>query len=422
MNKRIVFRTLVAVALLLAAMPLSAGGGKDETSGNKQQEQAKAKEQAQTLPRLTDPLTEANFEFIQNSAGGITITKYKEGGKKGIRDLVIPAQILGINVTEIARNAFANGRFTDSRIEYRQFDNPEVFESVTIPSTVVQIGMFAFAGRGIKTLTLPEGLRGIGSGAFAGNQLTSVTLPASLTDIFALAFAKNQLTSINIPAGVKEIDMGVFGGNKLTKVTIPAGIRTIGACAFASNQLTELTIPEGVTTINAYAFANNMISELTFSKPSIKRSIGDGAFAYNRLKSLVLPEISSIAGTGDFGDVDGLTSYFDVRETKNILSGNPLGYIKIPSLPRAPNVYDGIITLGIVPAFEWESPRRGYIPIAKADAVKVGANIDTGEFDQGFNNFYASQGKKAGIYMRRGPIWVTATQEEFDAFIAEKTK
>jgi len=395
-----------------------------------------AQAKAQASQRITTPLTDADFEFVQNPAGGISITGYKNE-KKGIRDLVIPAQILGINVTEIAARAFANGKFDDRYNSLEKLNMPEVFASVTIPSTVGIIGAQAFCGRGIKTLTLPDSIRSIGAGAFAENQISSVTLPASLTGISAFAFAKNQLTSIDIPPGVAFIGQGAFGGNKLTKVTLPASVTVIGDTAFFGNQLTELAIPEGVTTISdyaffgnklaeltipasvttisQYAFANNMISKLTFPTSGGQLSVGNGAFGKNRLKSLVLPEGLTIANKGG-GQTIGWYYFGEPNYQGDRFGDNPLGYIKIASRLSG----GGSITNSIVSVVEWEQPNASFV--GKADAIKVGDNINTSGFDQSFINYYISQGKKAGIYMRRGPIWVTITQEEFDAFIAEKTK
>jgi len=397
---------IIAIVAVIG-FSIAACGTSSGTSGSKQP-------QAQARQRLTEPVTEANFEYIQNQEGGITITGYKNENVNGIRDLVIPAQILGINVTEIAQQAFMlatyGSRYTTAH---------EIFESVTIPSTVKAIGARAFAERGIKKLILPEGLLYIRAGTFDSNELTSVTLPSTITEIGGQAFAKNQLTSIDFPAGVKVIGDYAFANNKLTKVIIPAGVTEIGNAAFANNQLTELTIPENVTSIGAGAFANNMISKLDFSGSSRLRSIGYLAFSKNQLKSVVLP--ASLTSIVEYIFSPDLYNVLppENRDTGAIFYGNPLGYIKI--LSRNLNGSSRVIDYdAIVPAVEWEQPDASFV--GKADAVKVGANIKTSNFDQGFRNFYTSQGNKAGIYMRRGTIWVTATQEEFDAFIAEKTK
>jgi hypothetical protein len=410
MNKRIIVGALMLVALLLAACGTSgstqnATSTSDTTRRQNQEEVQQPQPQAQTVQRITDPVTEANFNYRQNQQGGITITKYiKE--KYGTRDLVIPAQIQGINVTEIGDYAFRKGYYgTTSELQFI-LEEGEVFESVTIPPTVTAIGKAAFMGRGIKTLNLPEGLRTIGEYAFDRNQLSSVKLPAGITVIPAMAFAHNQLTSIDIPAAVTHIGSGAFGGNKLTEVTIPAN----------------------VTRINAFAFGANMISKINFSASGNLKEIETRAFTANRLKSVVLPEgLTTIYGYGG-NEIDRtygllrLGRLFDVNTT-GVFGGSPLAYIKIPSTLKGMSGQGNnrTITNDIVPIIEWLQPVTRMIYIGNADAIKVGDNIGVG-IDDGFNNFYATQGRKAGIYLRRGQIWVLGTQEEFDALIAEKTK
>jgi hypothetical protein len=409
MNKRIIVGMLAAVALLLAACGTIGTNGsaptvkiRPELKVSLYEEDEEDQPQTQPLQRITEPFTEADFEYRQNQQGGITIIAYIPR-IKGIRETAaIPTQLQGINVTEIWERAFARGYYTNRSGRYRfqeMSDDGQIFENLIIPPTVTSIGKEAFIGRGIKTLTLPDSLRSIGREAFAENQLSSVKLPANITEIPDLVFGNNQLTSIDIPSRVTVIGSGAFGGN----------------------QLTELTIPANVTSIEAFAFAANNISKLTFSNSGKLKTIGTGAFSKNQLKSVVLPEgLTEIIG--------GSSSYYieeiiGVSWVKGILGDNPLGYIKIPSTLKiggSDNNYRPITT-SYVPAIEWIQPVRGFIYIGNADAVKVGDNISVG-LDDGFNNFYASQGKKAGIYFRRGQIWVTGTQAEFDAFIADKTK
>jgi len=444
MNKRIVFRTLTVVALLLAAMPLSAGGGKDETSGSESsREAAQPQQQAQTSQKISEPLTEANFEYIQNKQGFITITAYKNEKESGIRDLVIPAQIQGINVTEIAGNAFAKGsppmNWTTERPpqpidEYHLSDRGEVFESVTIPPTVTSIGPQAFINRGIKTLVLPDSVRTIGAYAFAKNQLSSVTL-SNVTEIGEFAFFENQLSSVTWPVNIKEIPRMAFARNQLASIVIPSSVTQIGVGAFGGNKLTELTIPENVTSIGACAFAANWISKLTFSNSGKLTSIGIAAFSKNQLRSVVLPEGLTSIGSGtrvEFrsiferqgGDMN-LGEYFSVSASDGILGGNnSLSYIKLPSTLRrgeGNRNYRPILRDKVIRAIEWLQPNTSMFDnIGMTDALKIGDNISaevSSELGAGFTNFYASQGKKAGIYMRRGQLWIIGTQEEFDALI-----
>jgi hypothetical protein len=184
MNKRIVFGTLAAVALVLAACG---------TSGDKPIQQE--------TPRVVEPLPETKFKYEQNNDGGITITGYL-GGEEDIRDFIIPAQIGGINVTEIGARAFyySGPRQTVYGQRGGSGGNTGVimtgrgkFENVTIPPTVVSIGFQAFYNRAIKTLILPEGLQFIGAEAFSYNILTSRKFPAIgyvAADAFANAFAE----------------------------------------------------------------------------------------------------------------------------------------------------------------------------------------------------------------------------------------
>ena len=369
-----------------------------------------AYQKAKQPQKVTTPITEDDLEYKQNRTGGITITRYKDKVKNGVRDLVVPAQIQGINVTEIEERAFAGGYYEwGSYSRFIKWEDKGVFESVTIPSTITSIGPGAFMARGIKTLTLPENVT-IYSTAFAENQLTTVTLPKNMKEIRYLTFANNQLTSIDIPSSVTVIGSGAFCGNKLT----------------------EVTIPENVTRINACAFANNMISKINFSNSGKLAIIEAAAFSKNLLKSLVLPEgLTRIIALGGGYELDNnygygyLTEFFKVADTHGVFGDNPIGYIKIPStLKGDANTGNGSwrpITSSAVPVIEWLQPIARFIYLGNADALKIGDNINVG-IDEGFNNFYDSQGKKAGIYMRRGQLWVLGTQEDFDAFIAEKTK
>jgi len=421
---------------------------KEANDAKKKIADAEKKLQAQAGPKITTPLTEANFVYVQNKEGFITIKRYINEKEKGIRDLVIPAQIQGINVTEIAEDAFARGGLpsmisidnsTGQIYEaYILSDKGEIFESVTIPPTVTTIGAQAFVNRGIKTLNLPDSVRFIGDYAFAKNQLSSVTL-TNVMEIGAFAFMENKLSSIEWPKFIRVIPGMAFAKNQLASIVIPSSVRGIGVGAFGGNRLTEITIPENVTNIGDCAFAANMISKLTFSNSGNLKSIGIAAFSRNNLKSVVLPEGLTEIGSGtsvEFrtiferkGDYLDLDKYFSVSAGNGILGGNPLGYIKLPTTlgeGKGNNNYRPVARNAAIPAVEWLKPNTSmFDDIGRTEALKIGDNISTAvssRLGEGFTNFYTSQGKKAGIYMRRGQLWVNATQEEFDAFIAEKTK
>ena len=153
--------------------------------------------------------------------------------------------------------------------------------SVTIPSSVTEIGPFAFSDcRSLTSVTIPSSITKIGSSTFSGcSGLTSVTIPSSVTEIGSSAFSDCRgLTSVTIPSSVTKIgDNTFFGCSGLTSVTIPSSVTEIGRYAFASSGLTRVTIPSSVTEIGSSAFS--CCSGLTsVTIPSSVTKIGYGTF------------------------------------------------------------------------------------------------------------------------------------------------
>ena len=131
--------------------------------------------------------------------------------------------------------------------------------ALTIPSSVTNIGSYAFSGcSGLTSVTIPNSVTNIGSGAFyVCSGLTSVTIPDSVTSIGNYAFYKcSGLTSVTIPNSVTSIGSSAFSGcSGLTSVTIPNSVTTIESYAFSGcSGLTSVTISDGVTGIDYGAF------------------------------------------------------------------------------------------------------------------------------------------------------------------------
>lgn len=165
---------------------------------------------------------------------------------------------------------------------------------------------------------------------------------------------------------VYSIGSGAFSGKGLAKVTLPAGLRTIEDSAFSDNHLTTVVIPNTVTGIANDAFSGNQINELTLS--SRLAFLGGGAFAGNRIERLVIPAtLDQIPGSA-------------FRECA----------VKVLDLGGAKTV--------VARAFEG----------AEAESVTVAAGVNINAMcglDPSFINFYNSNGKKAGTYVKNGRIW-----------------
>ena len=110
---------------------------------------------------------------------------------------------------------------------------------------------------------IPEQVEGrrvvrICTGAFAGcTSLVSVTIPSTVTEIGVTAFdGCTSLESVKLPEGLKIIGIYAFRRcGRLSNISIPAGVKKIGAGAFAyCTSLTSVTLPEGTEHLGAKIF------------------------------------------------------------------------------------------------------------------------------------------------------------------------
>ncbi|PID84592.1 hypothetical protein CSB09_00005, partial [Candidatus Gracilibacteria bacterium] len=202
-------------------------------------------------------------ECFTFDAGTKRITNYSDICSK---DVVIPAQISGINVEIIGDDAFKNKALT----------------SVVIPDTVKTIGFQSFAENQIQTLTFGTGVKIIGLGAFEQNKIQNIVIPDS----------------------VEIISQGAFWTNQIQNLTLGSSVKTIGESAFSKNNIQNLTISNNVETIEKFAFAENQIQNLTLG--SSVKTIGEKAFYKNKLSKINIPD--SLTNVGVYAFLDNATS------------------------------------------------------------------------------------------------------------------
>ena len=132
--------------------------------------------------------------------------------------------------------------------------------SVTIPNSVIEIGIKAFENcSGLTSIEISNSVKRISESAFEGcSSLISVTIPNSMISIERFAFKGcSGLTSIEISNSVESIEYGTFYNcSSLTSVTIPNSVKEIGYEAFRGcSALTSVTISNSVTSIGEYVFS-----------------------------------------------------------------------------------------------------------------------------------------------------------------------
>ena len=164
------------------------------------------------------------------------------------------------------------------------------FQNTTIPSTVKEIGDFAFADNSnITSVILPDTVTSVGKSAFEYcRNLTSVKLPSNITSIKLGTFRQcDSLTSITIPSQVTEIGIEAFHRAGITSIFIPALVTEIGIRAFKEcNSLEEATFEDtnsnwleyqyDVATGNSIIFTNNIAQNAndlvnTYSLSTLKK-------------------------------------------------------------------------------------------------------------------------------------------------------
>lgn len=182
--------------------------------------------------------TIGNFAFQSNGLKDVTFpSKLAKIGTGAFQTNELTSVILPDTVTSLGNGAFAT--------------NPKLAR-INLSKGLTEIPAAAFGCSDaknymteLKSITIPEGITKIGNNAFAGNNFAEIHIPSTVTEIGGYAFStKEYLTD---PC----------------TLTLPEGLTTIGSYAFRNKVIAEVMLPTTVKKLNKNTFEKTQSDVIT---------------------------------------------------------------------------------------------------------------------------------------------------------------
>ena len=260
--------------------------------------------------------TGQQLRYVSCDSVGATVVGY-EGYCSG--QLVIPDSV-----------SYNGTTYPVTSIGGYAFQNCYNLTSVTIGNSVTSIGDYAFryCNRIYGTLTIPSTVLSIGINPFAGCSNISSIVVENGNSVYdsrdncnaIILTATNELVAgirnTTIPGTVTSIGNSAFYQcNNIASDIVPGSVTSIGEYAFYNcNGVTSITIPSNVTSIgnNAFSSCNNLVSVTSLA--TVPPTLGDNVFS-NYSMSVNVPcgaeaAYRAAAGWGNFGSIQGYSNEF----------------------------------------------------------------------------------------------------------------
>lgn len=234
--------------------------------------------------------------------------------------------------------AFSNSRFGNvylseglKTIEKYAFDRATLKSELRLPSTVESIGAAAFSGCSVYgTLIMPENLAYIGGSSFNFSNIEKVVFNTKITKLESDVFSHSKITSVTIPDTITELGDAVFWGcEELKSVVMPKKLDAIGeSCFLDCEKLSKVVFPENLKTIPSNAFSGCNLTG-TLEIPDSVVTIESTAFSGNDLTKVIMGENVKEIGEMAFLEYDYFSQSF-IGPKKIIFKGNEPEKVKEP--------------------------------------------------------------------------------------------